>query len=37
MTRLIEITRTYTTVASLLQQHGELRRTAVERLADVPA
>jgi flagellar basal-body rod protein FlgF len=37
MTRLIEITRTYTTVASLLQQHGDLRRTAVERLADVPA
>jgi flagellar basal-body rod protein FlgF/flagellar basal-body rod protein FlgG len=37
MTRMIEITRTYTTVATLLQQQGDLRRTAVERLADVPA
>ena len=37
MTRMIEITRTYTTVASLIQQQGDLRRTAVERLADVPA
>jgi flagellar basal-body rod protein FlgF len=37
MTRMIEITRTYTAVASLMQQHGDLRRTAIERLADVPA
>jgi flagellar basal-body rod protein FlgF len=37
MTRMIEVTRTYTTVAGLLQQQGDLRRTAIERLADVPA
>ena len=29
--------RTYTAVAGMLQQHGELRRSAIERLADVPA
>jgi flagellar basal-body rod protein FlgF len=37
MTRMIEITRTYTYIANLLQQHGDLRRTAIERLAEVPA
>jgi flagellar basal-body rod protein FlgF len=37
MTRMIEITRTYTAVAGMLQQHGDLRRSAIERLADVPA
>jgi flagellar basal-body rod protein FlgF len=37
MTRMIEVTRTYTQVATLMQQHGELRRTAIERLAEVPA
>ena len=37
MTRMIEITRTYTQIATLLQQQGELRRTAIERLAEVPA
>ena len=37
MTRLIEVSRTYTQVASMLQQHGELRRTSIERLAEVPA
>jgi flagellar basal-body rod protein FlgF len=37
MTRMIEITRTYSQVATLIQQQGDLRRTAVERLADVPA
>jgi flagellar basal-body rod protein FlgF len=36
MTRMIEINRTYTQIANLLQQQGELRRTAIERLADVP-
>jgi flagellar basal-body rod protein FlgF len=36
MTRMIEVTRTYTNVASLLQQQGDLRRTAIERLAEVP-
>jgi flagellar basal-body rod protein FlgF/flagellar basal-body rod protein FlgG len=37
MTRMVEVTRTYTTVAALLQQQGVLRRTAIERLAEVPA
>jgi len=37
MTRMIEVTRTYTNVASLMQQQGDLRRTAIERLAEVPA
>jgi flagellar basal-body rod protein FlgF len=37
MTRMIEITRTYTQIATLLQQQGELRKTAIERLAEVPA
>jgi flagellar basal-body rod protein FlgF len=37
MTRMIEVTRTYTTVAGVLQQQQDLRRTAIERLADVPA
>ena len=37
MTRMIEVTRHYTQVASLLQQQGDMRRSAIERLADVPA
>jgi flagellar basal-body rod protein FlgF len=37
MTRLIEVTRHYTQVGSLLQQQGDMRRSAIERLADVPA
>jgi flagellar basal-body rod protein FlgF/flagellar basal-body rod protein FlgG len=37
MTRMIEVTRSYTTVAGVLQQQHDLRRTAIERLADVPA
>jgi flagellar basal-body rod protein FlgF len=37
MTRLIDLTRTYTNVSNVLEKHGELRRTAIERLADVPA
>jgi flagellar basal-body rod protein FlgF len=37
MTRMIEVTRTYTQVATLLQQQGDLRRAAIERLAEVPA
>lgn len=37
MSRMIEITRTYTQVSSLLQQQHELHRTAIEKLADVPA
>jgi len=37
MTRMIEVTRHYTQIASLLQQHGDTRRSAIERLAEVPA
>ena len=37
MTRMIEITRAYTQTATLLQQHGDMRRSAIERLAEVPA
>jgi flagellar basal-body rod protein FlgF len=37
MTRMIEITRTYTQVSQILQQQSDLRRTAIERLAEVPA
>jgi flagellar basal-body rod protein FlgF len=37
MTRLIEVTRSYTQVAQLLQQQGELRRNAIDRLAEIPA
>ena len=37
MARMIEVTRTYSQIASMLQQHGDMRRTAIERLAEVPA
>lgn len=37
MTRMIEVTRAYSQLASLLQQQGDLRKTAIERLAEVPA
>jgi len=37
MTRMVEVTRSYTSVAQLLQQHSDMRRTAIEKLAEVPA
>jgi len=37
MTRLMEITRTYQSVASLMQQQNDLRKSAIQMLADVPA
>lgn len=37
MSRLIEVTRTYTQIANLLQQESDLHKTAIEKLADVPA
>ena len=37
MSRMIEITRTYTQISSMLQQQQELHRSAIEKLADVPA
>jgi len=37
MSRMIEVTRTYTQISALLQQQGDLHKTAIEKLADVPA
>jgi flagellar basal-body rod protein FlgF/flagellar basal-body rod protein FlgG len=37
MTRMIEATRTYTTISQLLQNQGDLRRSAIDKLAEVPA
>lgn len=37
MTRLMEVTRTYQSVASLMQQQNDLRKSAIQMLADVPA
>jgi flagellar basal-body rod protein FlgF/flagellar basal-body rod protein FlgG len=37
MARMIQLTRTYTQIASMLQQVSEQRRSAVEKLAEVPA
>ena len=36
MTRLIEVSRSYTEVANILQQQGEMRRESINRLAEVP-
>jgi len=37
MTRMIELTRTYTQVSAMLQQQSDLRKSAIEQLAEVPA
>ena len=37
MSRMIEITRTYTQISALLQQQSDLHRSAIEKLAEVPA
>lgn len=37
MSRMVEITRTYTTISALLQQQSDLHKSAIEKLADVPA
>jgi flagellar basal-body rod protein FlgF len=37
MSRMIELTRTYTQIANLLQQASDHRRGAIEKLAEVPA
>jgi len=37
MSRMIEITRTYTQISALLQQQSDLHKSALEKLADVPA
>jgi flagellar basal-body rod protein FlgF len=37
MTRLIQVTRHYTEVANMIAQQSELRRNAIQQLAEVPA
>ena len=37
MSRLVEITRTYTQISALLQQQSDLHKSAIDKLADVPA
>jgi flagellar basal-body rod protein FlgF/flagellar basal-body rod protein FlgG len=37
MSRMIEVTRTYTQISALLQQQSDLHKSAIEKLADVPA
>jgi flagellar basal-body rod protein FlgF len=37
MSRMIEVTRAYTQISTLLQQQHDLQKTAIQQLADVPA
>ncbi len=37
MARMVEVTRTYTQIAGILQQHHDQRHSAIEKLAEVPA
>jgi flagellar basal-body rod protein FlgF len=37
MSRLIEINRAYASLSALIQKNDEIRRSAVERLADIPS
>ena len=37
MSRMIEVTRSYTAVANMLEQQSDLHKSAIEKLADVPA
>ena len=37
MARMIEVTRTYTQIAGLIQQGSDQRRNAIDKLAEVPA
>jgi flagellar basal-body rod protein FlgF len=37
MSRMVEIMRTYTQVANLLQEQSDMHKNAIEKLADVPA
>jgi flagellar basal body rod protein FlgG len=36
MTRMIEVTRSYTQVANMLAQQSDLQKSAIEKLAEVP-
>ena len=37
MTRMIEVTRAYTQIASMLQSQSDMRKSAIDRLSEVPA
>jgi flagellar basal-body rod protein FlgF len=37
MSRMMEVMRTYTSIANLLQQQGDLHKNAINQLAEVPA
>jgi flagellar basal-body rod protein FlgF/flagellar basal-body rod protein FlgG len=37
ISRMIEISRTYATIAQMTQSQSEMRRSAIERLAEIPA
>jgi flagellar basal body rod protein FlgG len=37
MTRMVEISRSYTQIAQILQNQSDMRRSAIEKLAEVPA
>ena len=37
MSRMMEVTRAYTSISTLLQQQHDLHKTAIQQLADVPA
>jgi flagellar basal-body rod protein FlgF len=37
MSRMIEVTRAYTQISAMLQQQGDLRKTSLDKLADVPS
>ena len=37
MSRMIEVTRAYTQIATMLQQESDLHKGAIEKLAEVPA
>jgi len=34
---MIQVTRTYTQIANILQQQSDLHKTAIEQLANVPS
>lgn len=36
MTRMIDVTRSYATIANMLQQQADLRKSAIQQLSDVP-
>jgi flagellar basal-body rod protein FlgF len=37
MSKMIEVMRTYTNIASVMQQQNDLQKSSIDRLADVPA